>query len=102
MDELFNSIKGLRIWQMGLVITVLVGAFGGAYLGVTRVTEADQIPLDDTQQLIPVRLGNLSNEVSILPYERACSPFACSEGRTARMCATANLVGGVSRRGAGR
>ncbi|MCH7787087.1 MAG: hypothetical protein IIC22_06215, partial [Chloroflexi bacterium] len=65
MGKLLDAFKAMRPWQVGLMAIVLFGAFGGTFGAYYLIARSDDTGLGDDQQLIPVRLGNLVNEVSV-------------------------------------
>ncbi len=64
MLALLNALKTLRPWQIVTLVIVLFGAAGATYGVYTRLGGPDQAGLADDQQLIPVRYGDLVNQVS--------------------------------------
>ncbi|MCH8108655.1 MAG: hypothetical protein IIB15_00865, partial [Chloroflexi bacterium] len=65
MRTLLDAFKVMKPWQIGLMAIVLIGAFGGTFGAYYLISGSDSTSLGDDQQLIPVRLGNLVNEVSV-------------------------------------
>ncbi|MFB3119050.1 MAG: biotin/lipoyl-binding protein, partial [Stenotrophomonas maltophilia] len=64
MAASMNRIKGLKLWQMGLLVVVLLVAGGAAYTAYARSTSADDNVLGENQQLFDVAYGDLVNQVS--------------------------------------
>ena len=65
MATLSEFVKDFKWWQIAVLVAVLVGA-GGATSGVYfLVIDSEQTSLGDDQQLIPVQLGDLVNQVSV-------------------------------------
>lgn len=65
MRTLLDAFKVMKPWQIGVMAIVLIGAFGGTFGAYYLISRSDDTGLGDDQQLIPVRLGNLVNEVSV-------------------------------------
>ncbi|MCH7745179.1 MAG: HlyD family efflux transporter periplasmic adaptor subunit, partial [Chloroflexi bacterium] len=65
MRTLLDAFKVMKPWQIGLMAIVLIGAFGGTFGAYYLISGSDGTSLGDDQQLIPVLLGNLVNEVSV-------------------------------------
>ena len=61
---LASTLKTLKLWQIGVLVTVLAGAAAATYSAYTLVSGSGQAGLADNQQLIPVQRGNLVNQVS--------------------------------------
>ncbi len=59
MAASMNRIRGLKLWQMGLVVVVLLVAGGAAYTVYARSTSADDDALGEDQQLFNVAYGDL-------------------------------------------
>ncbi len=64
MDKMWNALKGLALWQILVLFVVLFSAAGATYGGYIRANGQDPVALEEDQQLIPIRYGNLVNEVS--------------------------------------
>ena len=64
MAASMNRIRGLKLWQMGLLVVVLLVAGGAAYTAYARSTSADDDVLGENQQLFNVAYGDLVNQVS--------------------------------------
>ena len=64
MESLLAALKALKLWQIIVLVVVLFGAAGGTYGGYTQVNSSRQVDLREDQQLIPVRFGDLVNQVS--------------------------------------
>lgn len=62
MPEVLKSIKP---WQIGALIVILLGAFGGTAGVYLLVSGDDSVDLSANQQLIPVQRGDLVNDISI-------------------------------------
>jgi RND family efflux transporter MFP subunit len=61
---LADALKSLRPWQIVVLVIVLLGAAGGTYGGYARASGPERPVLGTNQQLIPVKYGNLVNQVS--------------------------------------
>ena len=59
------AVRTMRAWQFALLAVVVMVAVGGTYLGYTMVTGTEDSPLEENQQLVPVRRGDLVDAVSI-------------------------------------
>ena len=64
MRSIWSALKGLAAWQILVLIVVLFGAAGATYGGYIRANGQESVELAEDQQLIPIRYGNLVNEVS--------------------------------------
>ena len=59
-----NIFKTLKLWQIGVLVAILVGAAGGTYGGYVLLAGSNGDGISGGQQLIPVQLGDLVNQVS--------------------------------------
>ena len=68
MEERINGflglIKGLRLWQIGLLAIVVLASAGTTYGVYASNSGVDRVELGENQQLIPARYGNLTTQVS--------------------------------------
>ena len=64
MEKMWNALRGLAPWQILVLFVVLFSAAGATYGGYIRANGQDPVALEENQQLIPIRYGNLVNEVS--------------------------------------
>ncbi len=64
METLWDTVKALKLWQIGVLAAVFVAAAGGTFGVYTLVNRSGKASLDENQQLIPVQYGDLINEVS--------------------------------------
>ena len=64
MGSLLAAWETLKLWQIIVLVVVLTGAAGGTYGGYTQVDGSSKADLGEDQQLIPVRFGDLVNQVS--------------------------------------
>ena len=64
METLWTGLKALKPGQYLVLVAVLIGAVGGTYGAYALVTGSGGQGLEDNQQLIPVRFGNLVNQVT--------------------------------------
>ena len=60
-----DAIRGIKAWQMGVLVAVSLLGAGGAYAAYSLVTGSDQPDLEEDQQLVPVTRGDLVNQVSV-------------------------------------
>ena len=59
-----DVFKTLKLWQIGMLVVVLVGAAGATYGVYALVSGSGLASLGEDQQLIPVQYGDLVNQVS--------------------------------------
>lgn len=64
METLWNSVKSLAIWQILVLLALLFGSAAAVFLLYTDFTQTDSAELAENQQLIPVRFGDIVNQVS--------------------------------------
>ena len=64
MESIWKSFKALAPWQIFTLLVVLFGAAGATYGGSTSVSNPKLEGLEENQQLIPVKLGDLVNEIT--------------------------------------
>ena len=64
MQALFAAFKSLLPWQIAALFAVLFATAGATYGVYAGVTNDSSVGLADHQQLIPVRMGDLVNQVS--------------------------------------
>ncbi|MSQ40059.1 MAG: efflux RND transporter periplasmic adaptor subunit [Dehalococcoidia bacterium] len=64
MGVLVDALKTIRLWQIGVLVTVLAGAAGAIYGGYALVGGSGSTGASANQQLIPVVFGNVVNQVS--------------------------------------
>ncbi|MBI4338907.1 MAG: efflux RND transporter periplasmic adaptor subunit [Chloroflexi bacterium] len=64
MTDILALFRSLRVWHLAALALVAVVSAGGGYWAYTTVSAAGQPSLAKSQQLIPVTLGNLVNQVS--------------------------------------
>lgn len=64
MESLWNAIKSLAIWQILVLVVVLFGSAAGVYFVYVERTQPEPTELAENQQLIPVRYGDIVNQVS--------------------------------------
>ena len=65
MEAMLNAFKSLKPWQISVLVIVLLGALGTTYGVYALASSSGEVDLGENQQLIPVQLGDLANEVSI-------------------------------------
>ena len=64
MTAIWRVLKTLSRLQIVALAIVLFGAAAATYGGYLRANSEEQVALEEDQQLIPVRLGDLINEVT--------------------------------------
>ena len=64
MEALWNAIKSLAIWQVIVLLVALFGSAGAVYFFYADTTGTDSAQLSENQQLIPIRYGDIVNQVS--------------------------------------
>ena len=64
MESLWSAIKSLAIWQIIVLVVVLFGSAAAVYLVYVDRTQPEPTELAENQQLIPVRYGDIVNQVS--------------------------------------
>ena len=62
---MIDAIRSIRAWQIGVLVAVLAGGIGATYGVYSIVSSSGQVVLDEAQQMVPVTLGDLVNDVSI-------------------------------------
>jgi hypothetical protein len=65
MEWLLNALRELKGWQTGALAVVMLASFGATYGIYTVIESTGSQSLGENQRLIPVQMGNLSNDVSI-------------------------------------
>ncbi len=65
MGAVVEALKSLKAWQIGTLAALLVATAAGTFGLYTVLSGSDEAGLGENQQLIPVRAGNLANEVSV-------------------------------------
>ena len=58
------AFRALKPWQIGVLVTILVGAAGATFGVYSLVSGSGEASLAGNQQLIPVQRGSLVNQVS--------------------------------------
>ena len=64
MASPLKALRVLKLWQAGTLAAVLIGAAGATYGTYALLDGTGQSGLGENQQLIPVQLGDLVNQVS--------------------------------------
>jgi RND family efflux transporter MFP subunit len=64
MEALWNAVKSLAIWQILFLVVVLFGSATAVYFVYADQTKAEPTELAENQQLIPIRYGDIVNQVS--------------------------------------
>lgn len=85
---LLESSKGLKRWQIVTLAVVALGSAWATYGVYSNTTSADQLDLSNNQQIIPVRFGDLVNQVSTngsLTFSQRETLSFGSEGTVARL-----------------
>lgn len=65
MDSMMNAIRGIKLWQVVVLVIVLAGVIGGIYGGYALATRDKGTGLADNQQAVPVQRGTLTNAISV-------------------------------------
>lgn len=60
-----GMFSALKVWQIAVLVGILALAAGGTYGVVAIMGGSGEANLSEDEQLIPVQLGNLVNEVSV-------------------------------------
>ncbi|MCH7800746.1 MAG: efflux RND transporter periplasmic adaptor subunit [Chloroflexi bacterium] len=60
-----GKFEAIKAWQIGVLVGILALAAAGTFGFVAIMGESGEASLSDDEQLIPVQLGNLVNEVSV-------------------------------------
>lgn len=60
-----SFLKKLKLWQVAVLVATPVAAAAIVYGAYALVTDTDDVALAEDEQLYPVSVGNLSNEVSV-------------------------------------
>jgi multidrug efflux pump subunit AcrA (membrane-fusion protein) len=64
MEALWNAIKSLTVWQAVILVVVLFGTAAGTYWFYTDAAQPEAQELAENQQVIPIRYGDIVNQVS--------------------------------------
>ena len=64
-DAIINTLKGLGIWRMGLLLILLLASAGAVYGVYLWVGQEESDTLEEDQQIVTVAEGNLVNQVVI-------------------------------------
>ena len=64
MGTFLDALRTLKLWQIGVLLAVLLGAAGATYGIYAWLSGSGEVSLAEDQQLVPVQYGNLVNEVS--------------------------------------
>ena len=64
MGTFLDALRTLKLWQIGVLLAVLLGAAGGTYGIYAWLSGSGKVGLAEDQQLVPVQYGDLVNEVS--------------------------------------
>ena len=64
MEALWNAIKSLAVWQIVFLLVVMLGAAATVYFVYAGATQPETTELAENQQLIPIRYGDIVNQVS--------------------------------------
>ena len=65
MGAIVEALKSLKAWQIGTLAALLAATAAGTFGVYAVLNGSDEAGLGENQQLIPVRSGNLANEVSV-------------------------------------
>lgn len=64
MLTVWAAFKSLKLWQMAVLVAVMFGVGGATYGVYAGASGRDGVALADNQQIVPVRFGDLVNQVS--------------------------------------
>ncbi len=64
MEALWNALKSLAPWQIFVLAAVMLGSAGAVFLVSADQTQPTTTELTESQQLIPIRYGDIVNQVS--------------------------------------
>ena len=62
---MIEALKFIKLWQIGVLVTVLLGGAGAAYGAYVTLFGPEESALQEDQQLVPVTRGDLVNDVSV-------------------------------------
>ncbi len=63
--NLLEALKGIKVWQIVVLIAVVALAAAGTYVGYTMATAEETLDLGEDRRLVSVQRGDLVNEVSV-------------------------------------
>lgn len=64
MEALWSAIKALAIWQVIVLVLVLFGSGAVVFFLYADATQSETTELTENEQLIPIRYGDIVNQVS--------------------------------------
>ena len=64
METLLDGLKAIKLWQIGVLVAVLLGAGGSTYGVYAFLSSSSGASLSEDQQLYTVQYGDLVNQVS--------------------------------------
>ncbi|MDP3063254.1 MAG: biotin/lipoyl-binding protein, partial [Chloroflexota bacterium] len=62
---MWNTLRAIKLWQVGVLVVVLVGAAAAVYFGFNMTRSSEGTGLTKDQQAVPAQVGNLVNQVSV-------------------------------------
>ena len=65
LTNVLEALRGIKVWQVAVLIGVVALAAVGTYLGFEAVTSEETADLEEDQRLVAVQRGDLVNEVSV-------------------------------------
>lgn len=64
MGTFLDALRTLKLWQIGVLLAVLLGAAGATYGIYAWLSGSGEASLAEDQQVVPVQYGDLVNQVS--------------------------------------
>ena len=58
-------LRRIRRWQIVTAVIILLVVAAGAYVATQRTSTQDNVSIEEDEQVIPVRRGDLIQEISI-------------------------------------
>ena len=63
-NAFLRAVRTLRLWQVTVLVIVFLGSAGATYAAYYQSTNGTQAELSEDEQVLPVRMGDLVNQVS--------------------------------------